>query len=92
MSLLQQIKNWDKKDVTELHSMIRELTQSLADTEEDVKITDVLDFTSLGVAEKYEDEVSIFSGYPIWACDKNGWCLTGETADTVAHIESIVNK
>ncbi len=42
---------------------------------------------SSNLPEDFRDQVE--KDYPIWACDKNGRCLTGEHADTVVSVDEI---
>lgn len=45
---------------------------------------------SLPIAEEYEERVmKIASGYPVWTCDKKGFCLVGECADSIQHIDTV---
>jgi hypothetical protein len=97
----EKIKNWDPAKTREgvycdnaeiLLNLIRGFKQCLKDLSEfgiDKKIEDYVDIASLKVAGNYEEIVSKYLGYPIWACDFNGFCLVGENLDEVESIDRI---
>jgi len=91
---IEKIKNWDCEDVYYLRDILRDYPK-IPDAQnyyelqiyvenEWEKISD-----NLPIAEEFEDIVSKYSSYPIWTCDKNGFCLVGDVADSIVHIEYI---
>lgn len=50
---------------------------------------DNIDITDLPVAEEYLARFERCDGWPVWACDDRGYCLTGADAHDVEHISEI---
>ena len=94
-ALLRQVYNWDKSDIEDLRSAIKDLKAKIGDYEKfdgrnklDVKWLIRLE-NALGVHEPLFD---FPRGYPLVACDRGGRCLTGPDFDKVEAIETIENK
>lgn len=47
--------------------------------------------SNLPVSPEYRKRVSALASYPIWACNDDGFCLVGATADEIEHITDIDN-
>jgi len=67
---------WDGLNVDALRD---ELDRIKATLPEEIRIH-TIDMTDLPHAELVPEDLATHTGYPIWACDKSGFCLTGEGA------------
>ena len=89
-----KIVSWDCDDVYDLLNLIRDSP----------KVPDVQDWqelqtwaedqwerisADLPIAEEFEERVSKVAAYPVWTCDKKGYCLVGEVPDSVTTLEYI---
>ena len=83
------IKNWDKKDIEVLFNLLYDAEEICQELE--YEFSHEIDMSSLPVSDKFKDEVDEYSTYPIWACDDNGDCLVGESADSIENIKAIKN-
>lgn len=80
------IKAWDKRDIRHLNKWIRHLKKFGYDPFE------VLDMSNLPTEESFNGiDLDYYSAYPIWAMDKNGFCIVGNGQDfgKIEHIEKI---
>jgi hypothetical protein len=84
--LAQQIKSWNKNNIHDLKRQLDELKNELNYDEE---LSDYLDVTSLPSYPIPESRYDL-AGYPIWAIDEAGFCLVGETLESVEHIAEIL--
>jgi hypothetical protein len=91
---IEKIRSWDCEDVYDLLNLIRDSP----------KVPDVQDCwelqawgedqwerisDDLPIAEEFEERVSKVAAYPVWTCDKKGYCLVGEVPDSVTTLEYI---
>jgi len=82
--------NWKTSDGIE--SLIEELENIESGmSEEDFKNWWDKNGSDLPVSATYRDRVLKRSSYPIWACDDEGFCLVGATADEIEYIDDIEN-
>lgn len=85
-NLVKSINNWNKEDVKELLSNIKSLESLLSESEQSIKdYIDVCDLESAPLPPDLEDK----TGYPIWSCDKKGFCLVGDTLNEIEHVDVI---
>lgn len=75
---------WNRKDINDLVNMINELKQEAE--HDDMRLDDIIDLSDLPT-EEIPDKVVM---YPVWAMDKNSYCLVGDTLDKIEHINSIM--
>ena len=68
-----KVMKWDHEDV-------RELKRLMDIAEIEYEMTDL-------PSEEIPDDVDTL--YPIWAMDKKGYCLVGDGADQIEHIDEI---
>ena len=47
------------------------------------------ELTSLPTSDRHN--ITKYASYPIWACDDEGYCLVGESADEIEHINEIID-
>jgi hypothetical protein len=80
---IYQIFKWDGHDVRDLKGWIRELRELCSKI--GLHTEDLLDFSKL-TARPVPDDVK---KYPVYAVDRQGYCLTGPQYDRVIHIEEI---
>lgn len=78
----KRVSAWDHEHIENLESIIAEIPK---DIESDPKFYGV-DMAALP-SEPMPDDID--TGYPVWAIDKNGYCLVGEAADGIEHINQI---
>jgi putative transposon-encoded protein len=91
---IKSIENWNKESIYELKNMLNELTDMFRIARAEREITDSeyewyqtrIDITDLPSADI---PVDIDTGYPVWAMDKNGFCLTGEDMQGITHIDDL---
>lgn len=76
LNLKDRIDAWDHEDVREL----RDLINQIPDEVKDRLHYDMLPSESIPAG---------LETYPIWACDKHGRCLVGDTADDIEDLISI---
>ena len=94
-AIYDKIKNWNCEDVRDLQEMLRSVSDEVivaddpfeAQAYAEQKWDEIGD--NLPIADEYEERVMKHSSYPIWTCDKDGYCLTGVVADTIEHITEI---
>jgi hypothetical protein len=80
---LYQIFKWDGSDVRDLKRWIvdlRELCDKIG-----LHVQDLLNFKKL-TAKPVPDDIAKF---PVYALDKQGYCLTGPALDVVMHIDEV---
>jgi hypothetical protein len=80
---IYQIFKWDGHDVRDLKTWIRELRELCSKI--GLRMEDLLDFSKL-TARPVPDDVKKF---PVYAVDRQGYCLSGPSYDIVMHIEEI---
>lgn len=78
-----QIFKWDGNDVRDLKGWIRELKELCSKI--GLHTEDLLDFSKL-TARQVPDDVKKF---PVYAVDRQGYCLTGLQYDRVMHIDEV---
>lgn len=71
-ALSSEIKAWDKRDISDLADMLKEVDQLCAAHEQDTQT--YYDASELPTANIPDD---VDTGYPIWAMDRSGDMLTG---------------
>ena len=76
---LDKVYAWDKEDIRRLKAIL----DDYCITSDDI---DMCDLPSMPIP----DDVDTL--YPIWAMDKKGYCLVGDAADQIEHIDSIRGK
>lgn len=80
-SLIERVNSWDRENVRELKNII----DQIAEVERDAGVSR-FDISSLPT-----EEIPVgLETYPVWACDKAGRCLVGETADEVEDMDQIL--
>lgn len=91
---IEKIMTWDREDVYYLRDIIRDYpkvpgVQDAFDLQAWAK--DQWDHISsdLPIADEYEERAMRHATYPIWTCDQNGYCLVGDVADSIVHIDDI---
>ena len=97
-TIYDKIKNWDCEDIEDLREMLRLVIDEVVADENpfeaqayaEQKWDEISD--NLPIAEEYEERVMKHPSYPIWTCDKKGYCLTGVVADSVEHITEIEQR
>jgi hypothetical protein len=83
---IYQIFKWDGSDVRDLKRWIkelREITDKIG-----LNMRDLLNFKKL-TAQPVPEELAKF---PVYALDRQGWCLTGPAFDQVMHIDEVREK
>jgi len=80
---LYQIFKWDGSDVRDLKRWIKELRE-LCD-KIGLNVRDLINFKKLTGQPVPEDLVK----FPVYAFDKQGYCLTGTAFDMVMHIDEV---
>jgi hypothetical protein len=80
---IYQIFKWDGHDVRDLKTWVRELRELCSKI--GLHTEDLLDFSRL-TARQVPDDVKKF---PVYAVDRQGYCLTGPAYDRVIHIEEV---
>lgn len=96
-SIYNKIESWDCEDVRDLLGLMRSVNDEVIDEKDNEYAQQVFaeckwDYisNSLPIAEEYEERVmKIASTYPVWTCDKKGFCLVGECADSIKHIDTV---
>jgi hypothetical protein len=83
---LYQIFKWDGSDVRDLKRWIIELRE-LCD-KIGLNIRDLINFKKLTVQPVPEDLIK----FPVYAFDRQGYCLTGPAFDMVMHIDEVREK
>ena len=83
---IYQIFKWDGADVRDLKRWIKELRE-LCD-KIGLNIRDLINFKQLTAQPVPEDLVK----FPVYAFDKQGYCLTGPNFDVVMHIDEVREK
>jgi hypothetical protein len=83
---IYQIFKWDGADVRDLKLWIKELRE-LCD-KIGLNVRDLINFKKLTVQPVPEDLVK----FPVYALDKQGYCLTGPAYDIVMHIDEVREK
>lgn len=83
-----------KEYLDELNEKIKEYRQSPGELDGHPAYTDEqywVDMTSLPWSQKYKAELKDdkITGYPTWACDNAGYCIVGNAADEIQHIDEI---
>jgi len=75
-NLKERIDAWDHENIRDLLDILGQIPQSMSDR---------IDYSDLPT----EAIPAGLEAYPIWAMDKHGRCLVGETADKIEEIEEI---
>jgi len=83
---IYQIFKWDGSDVRDLKRWIKELKE-LCD-KIGLNVRDLLNFRKLTAQPVPED----LQKFPVYAFDKQGYCLTGPAFDVVMHIDEVREK
>lgn len=89
-----KIKAWDCEDVYALRTMIQD-SPKLPDVPDIFELQAWAEYQwerisdDLPIAEEFEERVGRVADYPVWTCDKKGYCLVGEVADSVTSLEYI---
>jgi len=83
---LYQIFKWDGSDVRDLKRWIKELREICDKI--GLNIRDLLNFKKL-TAQPVPDELAKF---PVYAFDKQNYCLTGPAFDIVMHLDEVREK
>lgn len=95
-SIYKKIRAWDCEDINVLIAYFEIAREEVYCEENGFELQQYAEQKwdetgdQLPIAEEYEERVmKIASRYPVWTCDKKGFCLVGESADTVEHIDTI---
>jgi len=80
---IYQIYKWDGADVRDLKSWIKDLKEICDKV--GLNARDLLNFKKL-TAQPVPDDIAKF---PVYALDRQGYCLTGPEFDVVMHIEEV---
>jgi hypothetical protein len=80
---IYQVFKWDGADVRDLKRWIKELKEICEKI--GLNIRDLLNFRAL-TAQPVPEELAKF---PVYALDKQGYCLTGPAFDMVMHIDEV---
>jgi hypothetical protein len=83
---IYQIFKWDGSDVRDLKRWIKELREICDKI--GLNMRDLLNFKKL-TAQPVPEELAKF---PVYALDRQGWCLTGAAFDQVMHIDEVREK
>ncbi|HUH79318.1 MAG TPA: hypothetical protein VLY83_05415 [Methanoregula sp.] len=83
---IYQVFKWDGADVRDLKRWIKELREICDKI--GLNIRDLLNFKKL-TAQPVPDDIARF---PVYALDKQGYCLTGPAFDMVMHIDEVREK
>jgi alpha-glucosidase (family GH31 glycosyl hydrolase) len=83
---IYQIFKWDGSDVRDLKRWIKELKEITDKI--GLNMRDLINFKKL-TAQPVPDE---FVKFPVYALDRQGWCLTGPAFDQVMHIDEVREK
>jgi len=83
---IYQVFKWDGADVRDLKRWIKELREICDKI--GLNIRDLINFKKL-TAQPVPDELVKF---PVYAFDKQGYCLTGPAFDMVMHIDEVREK
>lgn len=79
------IKNWDKSNIYDLLDYLTKFNEICEKNE--CKIDEYIKMDALPTSNKHN--IDDLSDYPTWACDDSGFCLVGDAADNIEHIDSI---
>ena len=79
-AIVADINAWDRQDITVLARHLRDLDAAIADNPDYAgqNAGDFVDMTSLPSADLEALGLSLYTHYPIWACDNHGQCLVGD--------------
>jgi len=83
---IYQVFKWDGADVRDLKRWIKELKEICDKI--GLNIRDLLNFKKLTAQPVPEELVK----FPVYALDKQGYCLTGPVFDMVMHIDEVREK
>jgi len=83
---IYQIFKWDGNDVRDLKRWIKELKEICEKV--GLRMEDLINFQKL-TAQPVPEELKKF---PVYALDRQGYCLTGKNFDEVMHIEEVREK
>lgn len=83
---IYQIFKWDGSDVRDLKRWIKELKEICEKI--GLNMRDLVNFKKL-TAQPVPDELAKF---PVFALDRQGWCLTSAAYDQVMHIDEVREK
>ena len=87
--IVRRIEKWNCEDINDLISYIQDLDIYIKNNDYHTRIEDVIDISSLPIADAYEERVAVVSAYPVWTCDKRGRCLVDLSYYDVRDIEEI---
>ena len=76
----QTVGSWDGESI---HDLIKELQHIEENTDPNYAGLP----HSKNIPENIKDQVE--KDYPVWACDRSGNCLVGDTASTIEHLDQI---
>jgi hypothetical protein len=80
---IYQIFKWDGNDVRDLKRWIKELKEICDKV--GLRMEDLINFSKLTAKPVPEDLIK----FPVYALDRQGYCLTGKNYDNVMHIEEV---
>jgi hypothetical protein len=78
------LQEWDHEDINDLMDLINDAETELKN--EGLEPSWFIDMCDLP-SEPIPDDVD--TGYPVWAMDKQGYCLVGDDATSTAHLDEI---
>lgn len=84
-TIAANIMNWDKQDVEQLRDMIADLHEECEQSD-----TDPQAFINMSNLPTAEFPAGVDTGYPVWAMDVHGNCLTGDDASDIESVEDVM--
>lgn len=85
--LAAQMRDWDGNDVRAL----REITNEYNDLDKllGYDTRGIFDFNDLPHGDLIPEDLRGYTSYPIWACDRRGYCLVGDDMRDIDHANTI---
>lgn len=86
-ALAEKIRAWDTENVNDLLDMLTRLENTVARIDESGQPCDIdnyIDLTDLPTAPMPDD---VDTSFPVWAMDKQGRMLVGDTADQIETLD-----
>ena len=83
---IYQVFKWDGKDVRDLKRWIKELKEICDKV--GLRMEDLLNFKRLTAVPVPEE----LAAFPVYAFDRQGYCLTGPGYDVVLHVDEVREK
>jgi putative transposon-encoded protein len=83
---INDLMKWGHEDINSLVSQIENIRSIVENMEPAHTLDEFLDMSDLPT----EEIPAGLETYPVWACDKAGRCLVGETADEVEDMDQIL--